>query len=500
MTRNTRTVLIAKLLAALVSAGGCHLIIGLDEFVDAPVGTGGAGGSTATGGGGGAGGAGTGGASGGGPASGEVVWARIFGDENNQTPGGIAVDPEGNVIVAGLFRGTIDFGQGPLLSAGGADIFLAKLDREGNAVWSRRFGSAEDQTATAVATDSLGNIILAGTFNGTIDLGEDVFQNEPLQQDVFVAKLDGDANHIWSRHFKGTSAIFPYLAVDPVTGDVHVAASFSGSMDPGSGAVTSAGQLDVLLVKLSSADGATLWQHQYGDVEQQVVSGVAVDSVGSTVVVGSFRGVLAIDGTVVTNNSGSDDIFVARFDAGGSRDWAKRFYSGGHDAAFGVATDNAGGIMLAGKAEQGINFGCGAVAGVDLGSHHVVRLTPVGNCSWSMVVEGSGNVIPVALASDYDGELFVSGMVDGAIQTVDGELSSSGSFDTFLYRLNAAGDVRWTRLFGNAGENTPMAIAADPLSDAVVLTAYSAGALDFGSAQVNSAGGSIDVIVAKLAR
>lgn len=499
MTRNTRTTLIAKLLAALVSVGGCHLILGLDEFVDAPVGTGGAGGGTATGGGGGVGGTATGGG-GGGPASGEVVWARIFGDENTQTPGGIAVDPEGNVIVAGMFTGTIDFGQGPLLSAGAHDVFLAKLDREGNAVWSRRFGGADNQAAFAVATDSLGNIVVVGGFNGAVDLGGGVFQNEPIQQDVFVAKFDGDGNHIWSRHLKGTSAIFPYLALDPLMGDVLVAGSFSGNMDPGSGAVTSAGQLDVFLLKLSSAGGATLWQHQYGDVEQQTVSGVAVDPVGSTVVVGSFRGVLAIDGTVLTNNSAEDDVFVARFDAVGSRDWANRFQSGGHDAVFGVATDSVGGITVTGKAEQSIDFGCGAVSSVGLGNHHVVRLTPVGNCSWSTAIEGSGNVIPVVLTSDDVGEIFVSGMFDGAIQTADAELTSSGSFDMFLYRLSATGDVRWALAIGNERENTPVGIAADPLSSAVVLTAYSAGTLDLGSVQVSAAGESIDVVVAKLAR
>lgn len=499
MTRNTRTALTAKLLAALLCAGGCHLILGLDEFVDAPVGAGGAGGGTATGGGGGTGGTGTAGG-GGGPASGEVVWARIFGDENTQTPGGIAVDPEGNVIVAGLFTGTIDFGQGPLLSAGAYDVFLAKLDSEGNAVWSRRFGGAEDQAALAVATDALGNIIVAGTFDGAIDLGGGVFQNEPIQQDVFVVKFDGDANHIWSRHFKGTNLIDPTIAVDPSTAEVVVAGTFTGTIDLGDGAVTTAGQLDMFLLKLSSVTGATLWEHHYGDAEPQSIGGIAVDPVGSTVVAGSFRGALAIDGTVLTNNSPSDDVFAARFDASGNRDWVKRFQSSGHDVVFGVMADEVGAITLAGSAEQGIDFGCGTLAGVGSGQHHVAKLTPVGNCSWSKIIEGSGSVFPVSVVAGPAGETVVAGMFEGMIQGSEPALASKGSFDMFLYGLNAAGEIAWIRAMGNESENTTVAIAVDPLSGAVLLTGYSTGVLDLGSVELSSAGTSLDVVVAKLAR
>ncbi len=54
-------------------------------------------------------------------------------------------DASGNYYVAGEFEGTVDFGAGPLTSAGGSDIFFLKLDPSGSVIWSKRFGAARDR-------------------------------------------------------------------------------------------------------------------------------------------------------------------------------------------------------------------------------------------------------------------------------------------------------------------------------------------------------------------
>jgi hypothetical protein len=59
------------------------------------------------------------------------LWSQRFGDWDVQSGLSVAFDNSGNVVITGYFQGTVDFGGGPLISAGGRDIFLAKFDANG---------------------------------------------------------------------------------------------------------------------------------------------------------------------------------------------------------------------------------------------------------------------------------------------------------------------------------------------------------------------------------
>lgn len=73
---------------------------------------------------------------------GSLAWAKRFGDGLDQEGSEAAVDPSGNVFVTGNFNGSLNFGSGSIVSAGGGNIFLTKLDPSGNGLWSKRFGDA----------------------------------------------------------------------------------------------------------------------------------------------------------------------------------------------------------------------------------------------------------------------------------------------------------------------------------------------------------------------
>jgi hypothetical protein len=81
------------------------------------------------------------------------------------------MDADGSVLATGLFSGAIDFGGGPLVSAGLTDIFVAKLDRTGVHLWSQAFGDASNQNGNGITVDSMGNVLVAGYFEGEVDFG-----------------------------------------------------------------------------------------------------------------------------------------------------------------------------------------------------------------------------------------------------------------------------------------------------------------------------------------
>jgi hypothetical protein len=103
----------------------------------------------------------------------------------------IATDPHDNVVVTGYYLGAIDFGSGTgsLASAGGSDIFVTKFGPSGEALWSKRFGDPANQIGFGVATDSASNVFITGYMYGTVDFGIPQPLVSAGGEDIFVAKL-----------------------------------------------------------------------------------------------------------------------------------------------------------------------------------------------------------------------------------------------------------------------------------------------------------------------
>ena len=110
------------------------------------------------------------------------------------------VDPAGNVIVAGHYRNTVDFGGGGLTAAGLDDLFVLKLDPNGSHAWSKSFGDASNQGTRGVATDASGAVFITGFMEGTVNFGAgDLISLGG--QDAFLVKLSASGAHQWSRRF-----------------------------------------------------------------------------------------------------------------------------------------------------------------------------------------------------------------------------------------------------------------------------------------------------------
>ncbi len=102
--------------------------------------------------------------------AGAPLWGKAFGGPAPDMIRAIQADSAGNALLLGDFRGTVNLGGGPLTAAGG-DVFVIKLDAAGNHLWSKQYGDAADQAGTAVAAGPDGRVILAGNFYGTLDFG-----------------------------------------------------------------------------------------------------------------------------------------------------------------------------------------------------------------------------------------------------------------------------------------------------------------------------------------
>lgn len=243
--------------------------------------------------------------------AGNCIFSKRFGDGSFQQASAVAVDASGNVIIAGILSGTTDFGGGPLTSAAGQDVFVAKLDPTGNHLWSKRFGGAGNQIGIGVATSQAGDIAVTGWMTGTLDFGGNPMTSAG-GDDGFVAVLDSSGNHLWSKRIGGTGHDGLRSAAFDKWGNVGVIGYFSSTIDVGNGPLVSAGGLDIVLAKFGGADGKHLWSARFGDSANQVGLGIAVDPTGHTYVTGDFAS--SVDfGTGPLLATGGIDVFVAKF-------------------------------------------------------------------------------------------------------------------------------------------------------------------------------------------
>ena len=120
-------------------------------------------------------------------------WALDIGRIGSSDSHRIAADADGNVYVAGGFFGTHDFDPGPatvVLSSRSDDVFLAKLNSQGQLQWLRQFGGGGDDRVDAISIDPDGNITLAGTFHGSADFdpgaGAAILAGESGYSSVYV--------------------------------------------------------------------------------------------------------------------------------------------------------------------------------------------------------------------------------------------------------------------------------------------------------------------------
>lgn len=122
---------------------------------------------------------------------GGLLWADSFGDGLfDQRAGQVAVDTRGNVLLVGAIRGSADFGGGTLYSQGDKyDVFRAKFSAGGTHLCSSLHGDGvQDQHVSEVAVDDSGNVVLAGSIRGTVDLGGGAQSSVDAKYDVFLAK------------------------------------------------------------------------------------------------------------------------------------------------------------------------------------------------------------------------------------------------------------------------------------------------------------------------
>ncbi|GAB2859239.1 hypothetical protein GCM10027044_19280 [Hymenobacter ruber] len=367
----------------------------------------------------------------------DIGGAGLTGD--NQTS--LAVDAGGNVYVAGSFSGaTLTLGNTTLTNAGGSDLFVGKLDANGNWLSAVRAGGTGSERLAGMALDGSGNAYLSGQFTGTATFGATALPSAGME-DLFVARLD--ANSTWRWAVRGGSSTYD------VATDVGLDAGGHAYV---TGLLTADGQLGsyplpkaMFVAQLDAGTGAYQRVTPIAPSVATVftsglsITRLAVDAAGACYLAGSYLGSLTFGGYTISSMGTTvslDDVFVAKLDAAGTWQWAST--AGGPWGAYctGIVVDDRSGVYISGKFRGATQFGGTSLVSQNTGLNthdiYVAKLNTTGNWLWAVPAGGQQDDWSTSLAlgpfaTPYTvGEHFSSSLSFGAI-TVPGEAIFAGS-------------------------------------------------------------------------
>jgi hypothetical protein len=268
---------------------------------------------------------------------GNLLWVETTEGTGEDAVQDLVVDHDGNVILTGFFRGTVDFDPGPgstVLTGTTRDIFVQKLDPSGNLIWAVANVEANPQNmgdgqGNAIAVDQNNNVFLNGEVAGEVDFDPGPGQlvlSVPFGFHLFTQKLDANGNLEWAHAYPVNGFCRSQAIAVDAQGAMYSTGIYSGDFDIDPGAatqtLTSNGGWDIFLQRLD-AQGNLSWGLSYGGVDDDYGRSLAINQQGEVLITGDFENTVDFDpGAGVDNlTANGRDAFVQKLDAAGMHVW-----------------------------------------------------------------------------------------------------------------------------------------------------------------------------------
>jgi hypothetical protein len=261
--------------------------------------------------------------------SGNVVWAKQISSGTYDACSSIKLDASGVPYITGAFSSTATFGTTSLTSDGGNDIFVAKYNPvNGDVIWAKKFGGANDQQGISISISSSGDIYLAGGFFVTSNFGT-ITISATGGLDGFIAKLNSSGDIVWAKQISGLEWENALSIVPDGNDNCYVAGYFTATTNFGGSNLTSSGNEDVFLAKYSPT-GSLIWVKSAGsNNDYDNAKSVTIDAIGNVYITGYFTRTATFGNGTITSNNISRDVFVAKYNSDGNILWVKQ--AGGPD-------------------------------------------------------------------------------------------------------------------------------------------------------------------------
>ena len=382
-------------------------------------------------------------------------WTRVIGGAGTDKGLGIQLDGVGSILVTGYFEDTVDFDPGEndveRTSAGYSDAYVANFTKSGDFYWVKTWGGGSTDAAHRCAVDVLNNIIVVGSFAGTVDFdpGEGEDPHTSINVDVSLMQLSASGNYIWGVDWGNMDGCVGNAIDIDFDDQIYVLGNFESTVDfdpgPGETLLSSHGQTDVYINQFDP-DGLHVLTYGWGGTGSDTGNDLFIDGDENFYVTGGFQDVVDLDPTsgydLHTANGSASDAYFSVFNSlmqfAGARTW------GGpeEDAGYDICTDNSSRIFAVGTFRTTADFDPtgGEDYAVSEGEEDAFLAIYDYSRNYLCVNSWGGSVAdwPTGIVRSNSGELVVTGHFRGDADFDPGPLpeihSSNGNFDAFISR------------------------------------------------------------------
>jgi hypothetical protein len=356
---------------------------------------------------------------------------------------GITTDTNGNSYVTTMIASVL----GTVFGSHAYDALIATVDSTGvmdltstsaptpssNPLFPIQHGITGVTTkGLGLVQDSSGNSYVVGQTNG--NLGGALAGTI----DFFVEKYNSNGNSQWVSQLGAASSttIGRSIAYDGVT-NIYAAGDTTGVIGTQSG---THGSSDIFVQKLG-LNGTIVWTNQFGAAGVTLkTGGVVVDALGNTFVAGSTSAYL---GGVQTGSTGTQDIFIAKFNSSGTFQWVNQIGASGVTASGnGIAIDSSGNLYIVGSTN-------GNIGGTQKGTQDIaiVKYNSSGAFQWVQQIGVAGaTTLGQGVTVDSTNNVVVTGSTTGSLGGT--QSGQHGSTDLVIASLNSSGTSNWLNQLG----------------------------------------------------
>ncbi len=410
-----------------------------------------------------------------------VIWAKKGISPGFDYGNAIVADDSGNVYVTGQIEFTAVFGNISLTSYGQHDIVVAKYDATGVLKWIRKAGGLEGDIGLGIGIDSRHNVYVTGEIEGVARFSSSITLTSSGNNDGFIAKYDVNGNVLWAKRFGNSSSSDKgrAIAVSP-SGNCYITGNFSSTVSFGSTTLTSNGGNDIFVVKYDS-NGNVGWAKRAGGSNQDRGHGIAIDPAENVYVTGAFTSSARFKTTTITN-SGKYSTFLAKYNSGGTFQWAKAAGSCCDSTqASAVTLDEDGNIYITGLFADKAKFSSITLQSYGLKDIFIAKYSPTGSVLWAKHAGGSKEDIAYGITFDKNfHSIYLTGFVESSGTSGGIPYSFSGYKDVIIAAYDFSGNTKWVKTYGGSRRDIGNAIAVDPLGF-IYTTGIFNGTARFGS-------------------
>ncbi len=318
-----------------------------------------------------------------------------------RTYGGVFYD-SGSRVLETPDHGYIIVGTTRSFSNDTTDIYVIRTDEVGDTVWTRTYGGNLWDSGIGIQRATDGGYIIASASNSI----------DPGNYDIYLIKINTAGETQWTKSVGGPATDYAH-SIQTTSDGGYVVLAHTLSFGQGS--------LDFYLLKFDRK-GDTLWTKTYGGAQSDWGSTVQQTRDGGFILVGDTK----------SFGDSNGDVYLVKTDANGNTLWTKTYGGNDYDRGFHVIQTNDNGYIIVGATKS---FGAG------MNDLYIIKTDAAGDTLWTRTVGGP----------ESDGASFVQQTKDGGY-IISGGVNSFGfgGSDAYLVKLNSAGNILWTRVFGGA--------------------------------------------------